>query len=144
VSIRLPDLLRRAAGLAAGERAVAAAALFLLLVMPVLLRVRGLRPLLRAGVATRAAVTPARTRQIVVSVAACLPWTPSCLAEALTAARLIAATGGRSELVLGIGAAGTPFEAHAWLELDGGADPAALDRRPWREVARFVVEGRRR
>jgi hypothetical protein len=137
VSARFGDRVRRFAALAPEERGIALRALVLLTIVPVLVRARGLPRLLRAGPARRGAMAPARTRRIVRSVAASLPWTPSCLSEALTAARLIAGTGGSCQFVLGVAAPDRPFEAHAWLELDGVAEPVLTDR--WRELSRWAV-----
>ena len=49
-----------------------------------------------------------------------LSWAASCLDQALAARTLLAASGQRCDLQLGVrrSAAGQ-FEAHAWLELDG-------------------------
>ena len=138
---RLPDSLRRVAALSPAERGLAIRALLLLSLVPIAVRVRGLPPLLCVRAGRPGPIAPWRTGQIVASVAAHLPWTPSCLSRSLTAARLIAAAGGRSVLVLGVGPAGRPFEAHAWLEVEGRtADPFPDGR--WREVSRWVVEGR--
>lgn len=139
---RLVDGVRRFAGLAHAERGIALRAVVLLTVMPLLVRVLGLPRLLRAPTSSTVAVAPARTQHLVSSVATCLPWTTSCLSESLAAARLVAAAGGSVAFVLGVAAPGRPFEAHAWLEFEGGAvEPAAPGR--WCEVSRWIVGARR-
>lgn len=62
---------------------------------------------------------PARLARRVERLGRRLQQDGGCYPEALAAAALLAWHGHRPELVLGV-RNGPPFEAHAWVELDGG------------------------
>jgi hypothetical protein len=147
------ELLRSAARLPPAERAVAGHALLLLVAIPFEVRLRGLRRALRSsqsqperrhfkpcGAGRASAVGVNRIPALVHSVAAHLPWTSSCLTRSLAAARLIAGSGGRAVVVLGVRTSGGRLAAHSWIEVDGQPFEPAADA-DWREVARWAVAG---
>lgn len=75
-------------------------------------------------------------------VAGRLPWTSTCLAQALTGARLLHSDGLQASVTLGVakGSAaeplGDPVLAHAWLE-HGGVTVTGAQERRYQPVGRF-------
>jgi hypothetical protein len=112
---RLGSLCR----LTAAERRTLAAALILLLVAPLLLRVVPLRRLItsprrRAG----PALPPERVAHLVEIAARRVP-SARCLSVAIVTARLLARQGTPATLRIGVARHAAGLVAHAWLESDG-------------------------
>ena len=123
------------------EWLVAGMAAALLVAWPILLRVRPLPRLIPHGVPRWPgvrSVPPGRAAALVHGVAARLPWPPGCLARALTEAWVLASTGARGRLVIGVTPPGAPFDAHAWFEVQGGPSPLPRPD-PWCPVVSWPI-----
>jgi hypothetical protein len=79
---------------------------------------------------------------LVCATATHLPWQVSCLEKSLAIAWLLARRGGACDLVLGVKAEGLPFEAHAWIELDGQPSEP-MPAGDWRSIARWPIPAAR-
>jgi hypothetical protein len=131
------DSLRRWRRLPPAERRIAWRAAVLCARVPIQVRLRGLAAALQPDSHVGVSVAPERIHELTRAVAGRLPWTSSCLTRSLAAARLIASTGGQSDVVIGVAEPGTHLRAHAWLEVCGRSmEP---EREPWVEVARWTV-----
>ena len=97
-----------------------------------------------------AAGIPLHSRRCLIAadkVAQLLPWNPSCLVRCLVAQRMMFLEHTQARLCLGVPAKSTcvgtedkPFEAHAWLEVDGDLCLAeGVDISEYRQIAVFTV-----
>jgi hypothetical protein len=134
--------LARLTRLTRPELGVLGASAVLLSVVPIALRAIPLHRLLpsggrRVGRSTPR-VAPDRVVRLVAAVAARLPWRPTCLCRSLVAAHLITWVGAACTIVIGIAESGVPFEAHAWVDVDGRRGEPMPEGR-WRTLARWDV-----
>lgn len=141
--VRPGDVRRFGAALRSPARASAARALVDGLVVAVVLRRRGLRPLLpHRGPAGPEDVV--RTRAVAAAVDAglgLLPLSPTCLRRSVTLLREMERVGLPGQLHLGVRREAGRVDAHAWVQVSGAVvndDPAEVAR--YYELAAGDVE----
>jgi hypothetical protein len=83
-------------------------------------------------------VSVARVRRAVEVAASCLPWTPSCLARAITAKLMLRRLGLQSTLYLGVAREGRQLHAHAWLRNGTNVVTGAEEQERFSAIAWFT------
>jgi hypothetical protein len=132
--------LRAFVRLTAAERHVVIAALVLSCTIPASLHLVSLQRLLpsRGRRWLGRGVPPARIAALAEAAASRLPVTPSCLSRSLVTAQLLSWSGHRCDIVLAVMPPPAPFEAHAWVEVEGRAAGPPPDSH-WAHLARWSL-----
>lgn len=115
---RRQDALRFLGQMRSPLRATALRAVVDGMFVTVMLKRRGVRPLLRAG-APRGLLDPDRSRRVASAVDAGLalvPVAPTCLRRSVTLIRELGRLGLEGELRIGVRREAGRFEAHAWVQ----------------------------